>query len=220
MSQGTGATPRCAAIVGPHLCGKTTLLESLLFATGAITRKGSVREGNTVGDSSAEARARQTSVELSVARAEYLGDEWVFLDCPGSIELAQETVNALTAVDAAVVVCEPVTERALTVAPLFRMLDERNIPHMVFINKVDTASERIPEIIAALQSFSDRRLVLRQVAFRNGDTIAGYVDLVSERAYEYAAEGPSKLVPVPDSIQEREQLARTGGHGCRRRAHP
>ena len=41
---------RVAAIVGPYLSGKTSLLENLLFVTGAVPRKGSVKEGNTVGD--------------------------------------------------------------------------------------------------------------------------------------------------------------------------
>ena len=53
--------PRCAALVGPYLSGKTSLMESMLHAAGAINRKGSVKEGNTVGDSSAEARARSMS---------------------------------------------------------------------------------------------------------------------------------------------------------------
>ena len=67
MAERSPAAPRCAAIVGPYLTGKTTLLESLLFATGAVGRKGSAREGNTVGDSAAEARARKMSVEMSAA---------------------------------------------------------------------------------------------------------------------------------------------------------
>ncbi len=51
--------PRCAALVGPYLSGKTTLFESLLSVTGAIPRKGTARERNTVGDASAPAaRAR------------------------------------------------------------------------------------------------------------------------------------------------------------------
>ena len=47
--------PRTVAIVGPYLSGKTTLLESILHAAGAIARKGRVSEGNTVGDTSPEA---------------------------------------------------------------------------------------------------------------------------------------------------------------------
>jgi len=78
---------RCAAIVEPYLGGKTTLLESLLFTAGALDRKGSVKDGNTVGDSSAEARARQMSTEISAGAMTYLGENWTILDCPGSIEL-------------------------------------------------------------------------------------------------------------------------------------
>jgi elongation factor G len=104
------------------------LLESILLRTGAVTRKGSVKEGNTVGDSAQEARERQMSTELNVATTEYLGEEWTFLDCPGFIELAQEARNALMVADIAVVVCEPEPQKALTLAPLFRFLDDQQIP--------------------------------------------------------------------------------------------
>lgn len=97
-----------------------------------------MKEGNTVGDASAEARARSMSTEVNVAECEYLGDKWTFLDCPGSIELAQEAKAACMAADIAVVVCEPQPERALTIAPLLHFLDEQGIPHMLFINKMDT----------------------------------------------------------------------------------
>ena len=55
------------ALVGLYLSGKTTLLEAIPFATGAITRMGSHAQGNTVGDSSPEARARRMGVEVNVA---------------------------------------------------------------------------------------------------------------------------------------------------------
>ena len=57
---------------------------------------------------------------------------------------------------------------------------------MVFINKLDTASARVSEVLAALQSVSARPLVLRQVPLPGAEnSIAGYVDLVSERGYKY-----------------------------------
>ena len=85
--------PRCAALVGTYTSGKTTLMEALLHHAGAIGRKGTVREGNTVGDSSVEARERQMSVELNVAHCDYLGESWTLLDCPGSIELAHRELT-------------------------------------------------------------------------------------------------------------------------------
>lgn len=200
---------RCAAFVGPYGSGKTTLLESVLFITGAIRRKGSVKEGNTVGDGSPESRERQMSVEVSAASTEYLGDRWTFLDCPGSIEMIQESWNVLKMVDAAVVVCEPVVERALMVAPLFKFLEDQAIPHLVFINKVDTASSRIGEVLKALRSVSGPPLVLRQVPIRKGEAITGYVDLASGRAYAYRPGQASELVSAPEDVQGREKSART-----------
>ena len=112
MARKSLSGPRCAAIVGPYLSGKTTLLEALLNLCGVTGRKGKVMDGKTVGDSAPEARSRNMSVEVNVATAEYLGEEWSFLDSPGSIELIQETYSTLALVDAAVVVCEPGNEKA------------------------------------------------------------------------------------------------------------
>ncbi|MGH7123478.1 MAG: elongation factor G, partial [Stellaceae bacterium] len=206
---GRAAAPRTAALVGPYLSGKTTLLEALLFATGAINRRGTIKDGNTVGDASPEARARQMTTEINVAHTTYLGDPWIFLDCPGSVELGYETQMALLASDVAVVVSEPEVERALTLSPLFKFLDQHSIPHMVFINKLDTSAARMRDVMAALQSVSERPLVLRQVTTRDKEGgIIGYVDLVSERAYQYKPGQASDLVKLPDGFWDEERQTR------------
>ena len=148
------ATHRCVALVGPYLSGKTSLMEALLATSGSIARRGSVRDGNAVGDHVAEARARQMSTELNVANATFLGDTWTILDCPGSSELSYEAQEAMLACDVAVVVCEPEAERAVMVSALLRFLDRHHVPHMIFINKLDTASARVSDVMAALQSYS------------------------------------------------------------------
>jgi elongation factor G len=183
-------------------------MEALLFATGAIPRKGSVKEGNSVGDSSPEARTRQMSTELSVAYTEFLGDAWAFVDCPGSVELTQESYSALQAADVAVIVCEPAVERAVALAPLFRVLQDKKIPHMVFINKMDTASQTVQMVLEALQGVSGWPLVLRHLPIVEGENLTGYVDLVSERAYKYKPGEASDLISIPDGMTDDEQLAR------------
>jgi elongation factor G len=199
---------RNVAIVGPYSSGKTTLLESLLFVTGATTRKGSIKDGNTVSDSSPEARDRQMSVEVSSAYSKYQDINFTFLDCPGSIEFAQETYNALVGAGAAIVVCEPVIDRVLTLAPLFKFLDDWEIPHLVFINKMDRSQDNFMEILQALKEVSSRPLVPQQYPIRQGDNLVGYIDLITEQAYHYHKGAPADPVPLPDRLKEEEHAAR------------
>ena len=208
MSPKVATKARNVAIIGPYSSGKTTLLESLLFVTGAITRKGSVKDRNTVGDSSQEARDRQMSVEISTGYTEYQDINFTFLDCPGSIEFLQETYNALVGAGAAIVVCEPVMERVLTLAPLFKFLDDWEIPHVVFINKMDRAKDPFMDILHALKDVSSRPLIPQQYPIRRGADLIGYIDLVTEQAYHYHPGNPADPVPLPAELKDKETQAR------------
>ncbi|MBM3620142.1 MAG: elongation factor G [Alphaproteobacteria bacterium] len=208
-----GGAQRVVALVGPYLSGKTTLLENLLFATGAIARKGSTRDGTSIGDNSPEARKRSMGTEINSVTFEYAGDTWTILDCPGSIEFRQDALAALSVCDAAVVVCEPQPERAVALAPIFKALEDRQIPHILFVNKMDTAQIRVRDLLAELQTVSPRKLVLRQVPIRRavtggGEETTGYVDLVSERAYRYKSSAASDLIEMPAEVLPREAEAR------------
>jgi len=199
---------RCAALVGPYLSGKTTLLESFLFATGAINRRGSVKDGTSVGDSSEEARSRSMSTELTPARMTYLGDDWTVLDCPGSIELVQETLNALHVADIAVLVVEPSVSRVLTLTPIIQALRARGVPYMVFINKVDTLTESIPDVVAALKEAAGTPMFLREYPIADGDTVVGYIDLASRRAYSYVDGKDSEEIEFPEALSDEVTIAR------------
>lgn len=199
---------RCAALVGPYLSGKTTLLESMLFATEAISRRGSVKDGTTVGDSTDEARARNMSTEITPARMTYLGDSWTVLDCPGSIELIQETLNALHVTDIAVLVIEPSLSRAVTLTPIIQALQARKVPYMVFINKVDTLTESIPDVVAALKEASGTPMLMREYPITDGETVVGHVDLTSRRAYSYVDGQESEEIEFPEALADEVTLAR------------
>ena len=201
---------RNVAIVGPNGTGKTTLLESLLFVAGAISRKGKAGgEGNTVGDASPEARERQMSTEVNAATIEHEGFVISFLDCPGTVDFAQEVRNVLLGVDAAVIVVEPVLERMITVSPLLKFLDAHQIPHLIFINKMDRSEVAYRDLLQSLRHLSDRPVVPHHYAIGRADSLVGYIDLVTEQAYSYNDGAPSALIALPEEYREREQAART-----------
>jgi len=208
MTSRSVTAARCAALVGPYTSGKTTLLEALLMQAGALHRKGSVTEGSSLGDSAPEARARQMTTEPNFAHCSYLDETWSFIDCPGSIELLQDVHTALMGVDVAVIVAPPEPDRCLTLAPIFKFLDDYQIPHILFVNRMDKAAARVRDLMEALQSVSDRPLVLRQVPIREEEEITGFVDLVSERAWQYNLDRQSDLIEMPERIKDRESEAR------------
>jgi elongation factor G len=194
-----------AAIVGPFMSGKTSVLESLLFTSGAINRKGTVKEGNTVGDSSPEARDRQMGIEANVATTNLMGESWTFLDCPGSVEFQQESAGPLVVADAAVLVIEADPNRAMMAAPIMRALEAKKIPRVIFINKMDApdASGNLAPTLDALAAWSGKPLVQRLFPLVEGDTLKGYVDLTLERAFHF---NPSThqdvLVEIPGAVKE------------------
>ncbi len=203
-----GRSARCIALIGPYLSGKTTLLEAILARTGTITRQGRVSDHSTVGDGNAEAREHGMSVEVNVADVEYLGDRFTFIDCPGSIEFQFESAAALTACDAAVVVCEPDPKRLPALQLILKQLDDRRIPHFLFLNKIDTFAAPVRELLPLLQPASAKPLVLRQIPTWENGIATGFVDLALERAFVYREHAPSEVIEIPQGVLEREKEAR------------
>jgi elongation factor G len=194
--------------VGPFQSGKTTLLEAILARSGAIARQGSIEAGNTVGDASKEARHHRMSVEISVATTNFMGDDYTFIDCPGSIEFAHEMRAALPAVDAAVVVCELDEKKIAQLQLILRELEDQKIPRLLFLNKIDKADATIHDVLELLQPASRSKLLLRQIPTFSGDLITGFVDLALERAFVYKEHAPSEVVPLEGDALDREKTAR------------
>jgi elongation factor G len=190
-----GRSPRSVALVGPYSSGKSTLFEALLESAGAPVKR------------PADPRNRPMTTEIRLGHCSYLGDAWTILDCPGSIEFAHQTCSALAMVDIAVVVCEPVPAKAAMVAPLLKTLRDEGVPHIIFINKIDTLDGSVSDTLAALQSYAASPLVLRQMPIFDESACTGYVDLMSERAYRYRKGQASELMQIPPAILEEEQAA-------------
>lgn len=203
------ATPRTVMLCGPYLSGKTSLFEALLAESGALQRHAAPNSGFSLGDAAPEAKAHEMSTEMNIATADYLGQEWTFIDCPGSLDLIQETRNAMQVADLAVVVAEPDPAKVVTLDSYIKLLEEADIPHIIFINKFDKRDVSARALMEAFQAVSSKPLVLREIPIREGDQVTGFVDLVSERAYHWEEGKPSSLIKLPDEVADREAEART-----------
>jgi elongation factor G len=201
----SGGSVRALALVGPVSSGKTTLMEALLQVTGAVDKRVG---GEKVGDSSPEARARGHSVELNLAGFDFMGDRYVIVDCPGSLEFCTDIDAALPAVDMAIVVADPDPNKAALLQPTLRELERLGIPHVLFINKMDQARGSLRDLLDALAPVSSAPLVARQIPTWNGERVSGFIDLALERAFVYRPGEPSQQVDIPGDLADEEANAR------------
>src|SRR5439155_174432 len=207
---GSGAH-RVVALCGPYLSGKTSLLESILYATGAIGRRGSTRAGTSIGDGAAEARKLGMSTELNIASVDYLGDQWTFVDAPGWIEFQHDAFAALAACDAGDVVCEPAPERAAALSPRLTYSGDPAIPHIFIINKIDSADARVRALL------SGRRPVHRRAPAPEGHAPRpagrrrnGQAPRVAVRRSLVKFRGDGRVLQGPPSGPHRQALALPG----------
>ena len=202
--------PRSIAIVGPFASGKTTLLEAILARTGSVEKPGAVANGSSVGDSSPEARAHSMSVELNIAETKFMDESYTFLDCPGSVEFSYESEPLVAGVDAAIVVAEPDEKKVPALQVVLRHLEERQIPHFLFLNKIDKASMGVRDALAMLQPASEIPLVLRQIPIWKDEIATGFIDLALDRAFVYREHAPSELIElVPGEVARRDEARYT-----------
>ncbi len=192
-----GRSPRSVALAGPYGSGKSTLFDALMEAAECPVKR------------PVDPRNRPSTTEIRLGNCTYLGDRWAVLDCPGSIEFAYETAAALAVCDVAVVVCDPQPGKAMAAAPLLKLLGERNVPHIVFINRIDTLEGSVGDTIAALQAYAKSPLVLRHMPIMEGEKVAGYMDVISDRAYRYRKGQPSELVQIPAELSSVKDEAKS-----------
>lgn len=204
-----GPAARTIALVGPAGAGKTSIAEALLYASGAINRAGSIGAGSTVGDASPEARSRGGSTEINLSHFHWLGDRFTLLDLPGAAGFIADGFAALQSADLALVVVDPLPERAGLAEPILRRLDALGIPHAIVVNRVDTArAGSVHGLIDKLQPLSREPLALRQIPIREGEQVVGYVDLALERAYRYRSGSESQKIEMPADVAVLERADR------------
>ena len=132
---------RTFGIIAHPDAGKTTLTEKLLLFGGAIQEAGAVKSNKIKKGATSDfmeiERQRGISVATSVLAFEYEGTKINILDTPGHKDFAEDTFRTLTAVDSVIVVVDVakgVEEQTEKLVEVCRM---RNIPMIVFINKLD-----------------------------------------------------------------------------------
>jgi elongation factor G len=204
---------RNLAFIGHGDAGKTTLVEALLFASGAISREGAIDDGTTVSDHTPEEKARHNSIDLGVAYATSDGKHFNFLDAPGYPDFIGEAVSALFAADAAVIAVNALAGVMVNTRKLWQLASDRGLPRFLVVTKADQENVDFAALIASIQDSFGKGCIpvilpvdpgprLKQVVnvLEHPDEVTGSLAEVARASKERLMDA---IVEVDDQLMER-----------------
>ncbi|MDR1162310.1 MAG: elongation factor G [Candidatus Accumulibacter sp.] len=205
MNQNVSANCRTVAFVGHGAAGKTTLVEALLAATGAIQSRGWVEKGNTVCDFDPQEKELGHSLYSSVARFSWQGVNVNVVDAPGYPEFAGQSIGALAAVDAVMVVLNAQNGIELSAERMLRRASARKLCRMIVINKIDAENIDLPKLVAGIQERFGRECMLLDLPTSHGQEVIELLGHDSgESDFESVTESHRAL--IDQIIEEDENL--------------
>ena len=173
---------RNVALVGHGGTGKTSLAESMLFATGATTRVGTIEDGTTVSDWDPDEQKRQHSINLSLVPMEWDGHKVNVVDAPGYADFMGEVKCALRAVDLGLVVVCGASGVQVGTEFAWQFLDELSLPRAIVINRMDRENADFAGTLGQVQAAWGQKCVPLQIPIGSQQNLKGVVDLLSMKA--------------------------------------
>ncbi|NPV53340.1 MAG: elongation factor G [Firmicutes bacterium] len=200
---------RNVALVAHGGAGKTSLAEAILYDAGAIDRLGKVDEGTATTDYDPEEIKRKISINTAIAPCEWAGSKINIIDTPGFADFVGEVKSGLRVADAAVMVFCAVSGVEVGSENVWGFADERGLPRIAFINKMDRENADFYKVVDALRGQFGQHVVPVQVPIGSQDSFAGVVDLVSMKAILPDAGGrKTRTADIPADLQERAKTYR------------
>ena len=184
---------RTIALVGHGGAGKTSLAEAMLFNTKAIDRLGKVDEGNTALDFEPEEVKRGGSVSSAFGAYTYKKHNVSLVDCPGDDNFLFDAASALRAVDGAVMVIDAIDGIKVQGEKVWQYVQKAEVPALVVVNKMDRERADFEKAVEMIPDMFDVKPVRLQLPIGAAEDFKGVVDLLSGKAYTYAADGSGKV---------------------------
>jgi len=202
---------RNVALISHVGAGKTSLVDAALYDSGAATRQGKVDEGSSVADYDPDELKRSMTLHAKAIPVEWKNTKINFIDTPGYADFVGEVKAGLRVADAALVVVT--AEKGVEVGTelTWQYSDERNLPRMVLINKLDRENTSFDNALKSLRDRFGLKVVPLQIPIGEQSGFRGVVDLVSQKGFTFEGGNKVQEVAIPAELKEnissyREQL--------------
>src|SRR3984893_4329295 len=191
---------RNVALISHVGAGKTSLIDAALYDSGAVTRQGKVDEGSSIGDHDPDELKRRMTLHAKVLPVEWKNTKINFIDSPGYTDFMGEVKAALRVADAALVVVT--AEKGVEVGTelTWNYADERNLPRMVLVNKLDRENTSFDQALESLRKQFGLKVVPLQLPIGEQAGFKGVVDLVRQKAYTFEGGNKIQEIPIPANL--------------------
>jgi elongation factor G len=203
---------RNVAVVGHRGTGKTSLVEAMLFQSGATNRLGAVEQGTTVADWDEDEQKRQMSLSAAVCHAEWQDRKLNLIDAPGDPGFQADSIAALRVVEGALFVLNGVNGVEVQTTRLWDRAEQLGLSRVLFVNMLDRERADFFAVLEQLREQFSKKCVAVQIPIGHEHELKGIVDLFHMRAYmspEGGREGDPVGIPEEIAAQAesyREQL--------------
>ena len=201
---------RDIALVGHRAAGKTSLADALLFEAHAVDRMGSVDDGTSVGDSDEEEQRHHFSIDTHVMHADVDGKHLNILDAPGSPDFIGAALEALSAVETAVVVVSAMTGIEVNTRRMFAEATKKGLSRAIVINKLDAEKTiDFDTLIDSIQATFGKNCVLFNVPDAVGPDFKNVICLLDPPAdmpKGCPVDAPSARQQLIDAVVESDEI--------------
>ncbi len=194
---------RNVAVAGHRGTGKTSLVEAMLFQSGAVNRLGQVEQGTTTADWDDDEHKRRMSLAASICNVGWTERKINLIDAPGDPGFQGDTIAAMRVVEGVLVVLSGVMGVEVQTNRVWGRAEELDLSRVIFVNMLDRERASFFRTLEAVQAQLSPRAVAVHVPIGAEHELTGIVDLLHMTAYTSPeGEHEGKPGPIPDEMAD------------------
>ena len=191
---------RNVAILGHGSCGKTTLVEAMLFSAGKINRLGKVDDGSSTMDYEPEEIKRNITINASFNHYTWKKHEVFLTDTPGDENFINETKFVAKVADCALFCIGAATSVKNQTTKFTDFIEERRIPTIICVTRMDRERANFASVILGIKENLPLNPAITYVPIGSEDSFKGIVSVINQKAYMFDAKGKAKEADIPENM--------------------
>ena len=191
---------RNVAILGHGSCGKTTLVEAMLFSAGKINRLGKVDDGSSTMDYEPEEIKRNITINASFNHYTWKKHEVFLTDTPGDENFINETKFVAKVADCALFCIGAATSVKNQTTKFTDFIEERRIPTIICVTRMDRERANFASVILGIKENLPLNPAIIYVPIGSEDSFKGIVSVINQKAYMFDAKGKAKEADIPENM--------------------